>query len=68
MDMRDDFYKGSVMWQLEKVNAERAIAVKALQEIEGYLFKVTTRDEDVLLAYMAASVALEKIDWPKEEE
>jgi len=57
MDMRDDFYKGSVMWQLEKVNAERAIAVKALQEIEEYL-RCAEPLEELVLSYGVAVAAL----------
>ena len=68
--MDTEFYNHieSIKHQLEKVNKERAIAIKALQEIEGYLFNVTTRNENVLLSYMAATKALEKLEWPKEKE
>ena len=49
--------------QLELVNAERAVAVKALQEIEGYL-RCAEPIEELVLAYGTAVAALVEInEW-----
>ena len=51
--------------QLELVNAERAVAVKALQEIEGYL-RCAEPLEELVCAYGTAVAALVEIDvWEK---
>lgn len=51
--------------QLKKVNTERAVAVKALQEIELYLMKLPIQYENFTLAYMIAIEALTELGEDK---
>lgn len=51
----------SLAKQLEKVNAERATAVKALQEIELYLMKLPIEYKNFTFAYMVAVEALDRL-------
>ena len=46
--------------QMEKINAERAVAVKALMEIENYL-RCAEPLEELVLAYGTAVAALVEI-------
>ncbi len=48
--------------QLEIVNLERAVAIKALQYIEGLLCNIPAADENVVLAYATAVEALSNIE------
>lgn len=61
MDISNDFYKEYAVWQLEKVNKERAIAVKALQEIELHLMQLPINYENFTIAYMLATEALKEL-------